>query len=226
MPRVVITLACLWAIAANAQGTLIYPGRTPAGLAGGSSGVERTGAAAIGDSLTAGVPLVDRPWPEGLNGRTPYTWRNLGVHGDTTGGMMLRYQRYIQGQRDAIVVIWGGANDLNAAISAATICSNLTTMAGWALAAGSRVVLLELSPRGNGSGYGPTTQASIEDSNACLAEWVAEHPGAILVHTYSLLGDPQVPTQLAEECNGDGGDWLHPTQECVDRIRNAVDAVL
>jgi lysophospholipase L1-like esterase len=87
---------------------------------------------AIGDSLTAGfTPFnTSRPWGHGL----PYTsyldnivvaelskkgleniecsFVNLGVNGDTTGGMLCRFDSDVASTNPDYVFVWGGINDL------------------------------------------------------------------------------------------------------------------
>ena len=87
---------------------------------------------AIGDSLTAGFTPFDtsQPWGRGL----PYTsyldnivvtelskkglenvecsFVNLGVNGDTTGGMLGRFDSDVASTNPDYVFVWGGINDL------------------------------------------------------------------------------------------------------------------
>ncbi len=100
---------------------------------------------AIGDSLTAGfTPFnASRPWGRGL----PYTsyldkiviaelskkglenvecsFVNMGVNGDTTGGMLSRFDSDVAPTNPGYVFVWGGINDLFGARSPSEVIENL-----------------------------------------------------------------------------------------------------
>jgi lysophospholipase L1-like esterase len=87
---------------------------------------------ALGDSLTAGYRFSD---PYAIDPRVPYPAQleamirttlvksgrgtlafviNLGINGDSTYGMLKRFEQDVTTERPDVVVIWGGINDLGA----------------------------------------------------------------------------------------------------------------
>ncbi|MCW8347467.1 GDSL-type esterase/lipase family protein [Vibrio sp. ZSDZ65] len=71
--------------------------------------------ALLGDSLTAGWGLEKgQNWSDALASTFAGSqFINLGIPGDTTTGMMSRFQQQVIDQQPDVVVIFGGLNDLN-----------------------------------------------------------------------------------------------------------------
>ena len=69
----------------------------------------------MGDSITYGHGLTDlsRRWSDLTAARTGHTLINLGVNGDTTGGMLSRCQTQVFPQTPNAMVLLGGINDIN-----------------------------------------------------------------------------------------------------------------
>ena len=70
--------------------------------------------ACMGDSLTLGVGLPEYKgrWTDLVAERTGYTLVNLGIGGDTTGGMLARCQTQIFNQDFDAMILLGGSNDI------------------------------------------------------------------------------------------------------------------
>lgn len=96
----------------------------------------------LGDSLTYGygVPQKDG-WVSRTAEATGHTLVNMGVSGDTTGGMLARFARDVLAQRPRRVLLMGGANDLLFGGSDAPARANLAALAHQAAAAGVRPMI-------------------------------------------------------------------------------------
>ena len=68
----------------------------------------------MGDSITYGNGLTDLSdrWSDLVAGRTGHTMVNLGIGGDTTGGMLARCQTQIFAKDPDAMHLLGGANDI------------------------------------------------------------------------------------------------------------------
>lgn len=82
----------------------------------------------LGDSLTAGYQsstgygcVSYHPYPEMLDNLLSkkrdmsgidFLVLNKGINGDTTSGMLKRFQGYVEIEKPDIVIIWGGINDI------------------------------------------------------------------------------------------------------------------
>ena len=71
--------------------------------------------ACMGDSITLGVglPGYQGRWTDLVSERTGHTLVNMGIGGDTTGGMLARCQNQIFGQGYDAMILLGGSNDLS-----------------------------------------------------------------------------------------------------------------
>lgn len=83
----------------------------------------------IGDSLTEGYG-VRRPenWVALLNERTENEFVNKGISGDTSGGMLARFQRDVIDEKPQYVIIMGGANDFIMGDSPGSVRANIMAM--------------------------------------------------------------------------------------------------
>ena len=67
----------------------------------------------LGDSLTAGYNVTrEESWVEILNRKTPDTWINAGISGDTSTGMLVRLRTEVLAQKPDMVLYMGGDNDI------------------------------------------------------------------------------------------------------------------
>lgn len=71
--------------------------------------------ACMGDSITLGVglPGYQGRWTDLVSERTGHTLVNMGIGGDTTGGMLARCQHQIFGQGYDAMILLGGSNDIS-----------------------------------------------------------------------------------------------------------------
>ncbi len=119
---------------------------------------------ALGDSLTAGYRFRD---PYAMDPRVPYPAQletmmrstltksgrgtlafvvNAGVNGDSTDGMLKRFERDVSVERPDIVVIWGGVNDLGAGRKPEYVIGNLLKIYEMTRASGVEPVACTLTP--------------------------------------------------------------------------------
>lgn len=92
----------------------------------------------LGDSLTFGLRVPQsQTWPR-LVGETGVEVVNLGICGDTTGGMLARLPAILKeyGKTQAAVLIMGGSNDIFYAGTDAAARSNIGAMVHQVIAAG------------------------------------------------------------------------------------------
>ena len=67
----------------------------------------------LGDSLTHGYGIPrPRVWPSLLAGATGMRVYNWGINGDTTGGMLARFQAHGADRDVHVAILMGGFNDL------------------------------------------------------------------------------------------------------------------
>jgi lysophospholipase L1-like esterase len=83
----------------------------------------------IGDSITFGYGVSsDDSWIYLANEKTSHEVINRGVNGDTTGGMLARFDRDVLSEKPNQVLIMGGVNDLMMDADLGVIKSNLMAM--------------------------------------------------------------------------------------------------
>jgi lysophospholipase L1-like esterase len=83
----------------------------------------------IGDSFTRGFKIkASESWASILGERPGLEVHNLGINGDSTAGMLSRFQRDVTDAAPSRVIITGGVNDLILRVSPDAACSNVATM--------------------------------------------------------------------------------------------------
>lgn len=83
----------------------------------------------IGDSITYGYELDPTlRWTNLLGEELDIEVLNVGVNGDTTAGMLARFQQHVIDQRPSHAIITGGTNDLWFGLKDESIISNIYTM--------------------------------------------------------------------------------------------------
>ena len=96
----------------------------------------------MGDSLTEGygIPQSTR-WSDLLEKDLKIEIVNQGISGDTTGGMLARFQTDVLSEKPTHVVIMGGTNDLWFGLSPKLILSNYHSMLRHARRAGIQGII-------------------------------------------------------------------------------------
>lgn len=88
----------------------------------------------IGDSLTYGFGVQrSKIWTNLSKNKLDIEIINEGINGDTTGGMLSRFNDALSREKPSIVFIMGGVNDLIAGASLGTVQANIMSMAHQAL---------------------------------------------------------------------------------------------
>ncbi len=83
----------------------------------------------MGDSLTEGYDIdLTQRWSDGLAKDLGIEVINNGISGDTTSGMLARFQQMIIAHQPTCVIIMGGTNDLWLKLSNEQIVSNMHAM--------------------------------------------------------------------------------------------------
>ena len=102
----------------------------------------------IGDSLTRGYGVSNKEnWVELLNKDEVGEFINKGINGDTTGGMLSRFQRDVIDEAPDYTVIMGGVNDMIAGSCLGSIQSNMMAMVHQAYSRGIIPIIgISISP--------------------------------------------------------------------------------
>ena len=83
----------------------------------------------LGDSLTEGYGIeTQHRWSDLLKKEFSFEIINRGISGDTTAGMLARFQNDVIAHQPTHVIIMGGTNDLWQGLSDEQILSNIRTM--------------------------------------------------------------------------------------------------
>ena len=83
----------------------------------------------MGDSLTEGYRIkFDSNWPALLEKTMDHKFINSGISGDTTAGMLARFQQMVIAHKPDYVIIMGGVNDISFDIQETQIISNIHAM--------------------------------------------------------------------------------------------------
>ncbi len=83
----------------------------------------------LGDSLTEGYDInLDYAWPNLLRQELNIEIINSGISGDTTAGMLARFQSMVLDHHPSHLIIMGGTNDLSMNLSDEQILSNILAM--------------------------------------------------------------------------------------------------
>jgi lysophospholipase L1-like esterase len=166
---------------------------------------------ALGDSISTAADLAaggagyGGAWPHMLCALTMQRLNfggNAGVSGNNTTQILARVPDAIA-LAPAIVTVLGGTNDLTQSVTFATWSANIKSIAAQLRAAGIRVVLCTIPPRGN------TTYLTTQTTwNTWLRQFAADNRYDLL-DFYTLLADPATGMYKS---GYDSGDALHPSQ--------------
>ncbi len=154
---------------------------------------------ALGDSLTAGYRASD---PYSIDRRVPYPYQleelirqrvalrgsgvqafvvNAGINGDSTEGMLERFDRSVEAEKPDAVVVWGGINDLGAGRGAEGAMVNLARLYSRCTAIRATPVACTLTPTRR-------TSAGMLRLNAMIRAHASEKV-LILADLYTALAD-------------------------------------
>jgi len=98
--------------------------------------------ACIGDSITFGYEMEDhKKWTNLLSNALNIEVINYGINGDTTAGMLSRFEQMIEKHKPTHVVITGGINDLWFGLKDELIISNIHAMSMLAIYHNIQVII-------------------------------------------------------------------------------------
>ena len=168
----------------------------------------------IGDSVTAGYQQgpgsrPPRHYPftnvlestmrmklKGLGSEVDVAVENKGVNGDSTSGMVERFQRSVIPEGPNFVAIMGGLNDLFSRIPVEEVYNNLVKLTQLTKEAGAEPILLSTTPVAGS----PDFNLKIKDLNDRVVEYCTSN-GVRFIDLYSELLDEGV---LAAAYSNDG----------------------
>lgn len=194
---------------------------------------------AFGDSITDGndPPDVNNRWPDYFATRLqaadiPVGVLNAGIGANqvtqdtnflgTSEAAVKRFDRdVLQRPRVRWLVLFEGTNDLGQGISADTIFTALTQLAGRAHARGIHVIIGTITPRGRDAVW--ASNPALEEQRLRLNELIRGGVPSIfdeLADFDEVLRDPVAPSLMRTEY--DSGDGLHPSPLGLQAIADAV----
>lgn len=151
---------------------------------------------ALGDSLTSGFQIhpehrypIYTPYTDILQSRLLGSSKNIavlnkGIDGDTTSGMIERFNRSVVPEKPDFVIIWAGINDVYAGISIEQIHENLKELFTRTFNILSIPLSCSLTPAQNGS----RVNDKILRLNHILQNTCYEH-NIIFIDLYAELSD-------------------------------------
>ena len=165
----------------------------------------------IGDSIT-------RTWPEILQQHLGPAWTVIdkGKGGDSTYGMLVRFDTDVIANHPQFVVICAGTAAMGHGEGTQQIESNIAKMCDLAAANGIKPVLCTIPPREDNNGvYMP----SVNDVNAWVKIYAAAK-GYSVIDFYALLNDPAHPGHYLTQYSA--GDGVHPNAQGYQAMGNYV----
>jgi acyl-CoA thioesterase-1 len=142
----------------------------------------------IGDSITKGAFSYTGGWPQQLQTRlgNNTTVINQGVDGDTTTGMLTRFNSSVLALQPRYVIIMGGTNDYYTPL--ATTEGNIAAMCNLSVASNTTPVLCTITPTvSSEQGF-----VQLSGINTWIIQYARTHYYA-LIDFYSVINDPTNP---------------------------------
>ena len=176
----------------------------------------------IGDLITEGWGRFNPTFLDNV------TRINLGISGQTTTQMLLRFRQDVLNLSPEVVVILAGTNDLAGNTGETTlteITDNIASMADLATAHGSKVILCQLTPADH-YGWAPEVKpvARMLELNAWIQSYAAHH-GLTSVDLYRpmVIEEGRLNPRFSE-------DGVHPNAQgyalMTERLTHALNDVL
>lgn len=200
----------------------------------------RVGVACLGDSITyTNSSRAAVPYPlqlELLCGPAYYV-ANAGIGGNRTDQIRTRWTATIRHRGFQWLILQGGINDIvqgypSAETAGEAAAGNLLQIVDEALADGMQVVLMNLFPMGNYSGWNLDRQEQMNLFNELLSEYVPpleQRERFQLLDVYGEFG-ASPPNAHKMRAEYDAGDGLHPgsvgTARAAEIVRQQMAAML
>lgn len=206
MRRAGLLLALLVAGLASGQATLTYQGQLPTGVAGASTPAVDL---CYGNSITYGLTFDALPYPARLEAITHHKCLNFGKGGDTAAGAYARWQDHgknLPGIEWLYIEIC--TNDFTAGATGTSCWDTVQTWIEEAVAAGQRVAVWTVLPRGGWGGHTEGIEAARTAFNNALRAYVLAHPEVKLIDAELFMKEPaSSPPRLKDAYNW--GDGIH-----------------
>jgi len=183
----------------------------------------RPAVACLGDSITYGFPYGQKDsWVYLAGEKLGLAMINLGINGDTTGGMLWRFDRQVVPKGPSHLVIMGGINDVLMGIEAGEVLNNIREITARSLANGICPVIGITTPLvGEAMDYHDRQALSVlEELRRGIRSYASEREIPSIDFHSALLD----PNGLADSrLFVDGG---HPGREGYRRMARAAEAAL
>ena len=186
-------------------------------------GTEHRVLACLGDSITYGFPHGPRySWVHMVGESLGLTMINLGQNGDTTVGMLGRFNSQVIPHNPSHVVIMGGINDVLMEVGIQSIKDNITKIVFKSLINGICPIIGITTPIiGEMMGwYGSQAVSDLEDLQQWLRAFTRENDIPVIDFCSPLIGHDGC---AREDLFVDGG---HPGREGYVRMAGAASAVM
>jgi lysophospholipase L1-like esterase len=140
---------------------------------------------------------------------------NQGIDGDSTLGMLRRYNHNVSSEKPDIVLIWGGINDLSARISPPIVFQNLVQLAENTLEIKAIPILLSIAPVIDIHFNEKIKELNKQIQNYCVSK------SLMYIDLFSILVDSN--SNLAEKYSNDG---VHLSDLAYKKITSLLFSVL
>ncbi len=197
MTFTVLSTTGFFTIAPSAPQTLAAAPKSPQTLA---VATPQQKIVCIGDSIS-------RTWPEILQQHLGPAWTVIdkGKGGDSTYGMLARFDTDVIANHPQFVVICAGTAALGQGAGPQQIQSNIVKMCDLAAANGIKPVLCTIPPRSDNNGV---YMQSVSEFNAWVKTY-ANAQGYSVIDFYDLLNNPVNSGHYVAQYNS--GDGIHPS---------------
>ena len=143
---------------------------------------------------------------------------NRGISGDSSAGLLSRFEKDILACRPRAVVILIGTNDLSAGIAPRRIAAAIRRMTGKAVSGGWPVILCLVTPRTKAPGAFVT---EIQELNSLIRKLGNKRKNVLACDTFTPLADS------AGSCRqGSFTDGLHLSVDGYERLTAALKPIL
>lgn len=186
------------------------------------SAAERRKVACLGDSITNGFPYSQKDsWVHLVGEKSGLAMINLGVNGDTTGGMLWRFNRRVITLEPSHLVIMGGINDVLMGIDTNEILANLREITSRSFAYGICPVIGVTTPLAGEAldFYDRQALPALEDLRRGIRRYASEWEIPAIDFHSALLNEKGADSGLFV----DGG---HPNREGYRRMARVAEAAL
>lgn len=147
---------------------------------------------ALGDSITYGCPYTPHEsWIYMTAAKLGLTILNKGINGDTTEGMLARFEPDVVKYSPSRVIIMGGTNDAYLEIELTQVMENLASMVKLAQYNGIRVILGLPIPSSDAA-----VESFLQDYRIGIRQYASQHSLSVLDFCSALSDNTEVKREL------------------------------